>query len=342
MSVNGGYGAGDENEFFEQYMSYVSAAIRGPRPRPPPMAAGGMVAVATRWRPPLPLRPPGMPMLRPAWTLIGGRLAHRAPPVAPAALGPGPSPDRSSPVQEGEVRQVKRLRRTTSTREAPDEPQKRLGALQRWRELLGECGAESDLHHQMRSDPNLAEQSFQSAFHGKPAGTLCKRATSMRLYLDWCVSRGRKAFPLSEVVVFEYMDSLVASGAPATRAQSFREALGFAKGFVGLRGVDAVLRSRRVSGCVSACLDTRRMRRQRDPLHREVVEHLESEILLSESVDDIDFVGFVLFCIHCRVRVGDANRLDKEPTLDLNALDPTGCSGFVDAGFLHHKNSAKA
>ena len=43
---------------------------------------------------------------------------------------------------------------------------------------------------------------------------------------------------------------------PPTRAQSFCEALGFAKGFVGLSGVDEVLSSRRVAGSVQESLET--------------------------------------------------------------------------------------
>ena len=89
-----------------------------------------------------------------------------------------------------------------------------------------------------------------------------------------------------------------------------------------------------------SCLDRRGVRVQRDPLPVAVVGFLEAEIMASTFVDDIDFIGFILFCLHCRARVGDANRLDVEPFLDVSGADPT--SGFIDAGFLRHKNAARA
>ena len=80
----------------------------------------------------------------------------------------------------------------------------------------------------------VADRSF--AFFGKPASTLTKRACSLRLYVRWAHASGFKASPLSEDVVFKCLDDRLTEGAPPTRAQSFREAPNFAKGYVGLQG----------------------------------------------------------------------------------------------------------
>jgi len=51
-------------------------------------------------------------------------------------------------------------------------------------------------------------------------------------------------------------------------------------------------------------------------------------------------VGFILFCLHARVRVGDALRTDVEPRLDVP--DPTVTFDFLEAGFMKHKTSYRA
>ena len=77
------------------------------------------------------------------------------------------------------------------------------------------------------------------------------------LYRRWASSHGVRPWPVVEDAAFRYARYLVAHKAPPTRAQSFREALGFAKGYVGPQGVDEVLASRRVTGAVQESLDAR-------------------------------------------------------------------------------------
>ena len=48
-------------------------------------------------------------------------------------------------------------------------------------------------------------------------------------------------------------------------------------------------------------------------------------------------VGFLLFCLRSRARVGDALRADREPTLDVP--DESVTFGFLEAGFMKHKTS---
>ena len=51
-------------------------------------------------------------------------------------------------------------------------------------------------------------------------------------------------------------------------------------------------------------------------------------------------LGFLLFCLHARVRASDASRADKEPELDVPDSESSLC--FIEAGFLKHKTSYRA
>ena len=185
----------------------------------------------------------------------------------------------------------------------------------------------------------VADRSFNFAVFGKPARTLAKRACSLRLYVRWAHASGFKAFPLTEDVVFKYLDDLLMEGAPPTRAQSFTEALNFAKGYVGLQGVPDALSSRRVHGAVLASYARKGVLKKRAPLTKAEVLSLES-FMMDDSTDpdmprDKILAGFALFCLYTRTRVGDAARICIEPTLDL-ASDG---SGYIESGMLEHKTS---
>ena len=159
-------------------------------------------------------------------------------------------------------------------------------ALRTWRGLVGEMGESSGLFNQIMSCENgkVADRSFNFAFFGKPASTLAKRACSLRLYVRWAHASGFKAFPLSEDVVFKYLDDLLMEGAPPTRAQSFTEALNFAKGYVGLQGVHDALSSRRVHGAVLASYARKDVRKQRSPLTKAEVVSLELFMMKSSRL----------------------------------------------------------
>ena len=215
-------------------------------------------------------------------------------------------------------------------------------ALRTWRGLLGEMGESSGLFNQTMSCENgkIADRSFNFAFFGKPASTLAKRACSLRLYVRWAHASESMAFPLSEEVVFKYLDDFLQEGAPPTRAQSFTEALNFAKGYVGLQGVLDALGSRRVHGAVLASFACKDVRKQRSPLTKAEVVSLEL-IMMDESISpdmerDKILAGFALFCLYTSTRVGDASRISVEPTVDLR---PDG-SGYINSGMLEHKTSS--
>ena len=93
----------------------------------------------------------------------------------------------------------------------------------------------------------------------------------MLLYMKWCstASPQRQAFPLDEVVAYEYVAHLRAERAPATRAMSFKEAVGFAKGVQAAGRADDVSLSRPFRAAV-ACF-TKKIARQAPPLKAEGV-----------------------------------------------------------------------
>ena len=197
------------------------------------------------------------------------------------------------------------------------------------------------LYSQILSCPTdaIASRSFTAAFFGKPSSTLAKRANSIRLYIRWAQASGRKPFPLSEEGVFSYLDDLNLEGAPPTRAASFKEALNFAKGYAGLGGVTEVLSSRRVQGAALASYSRKREVLKRLALSK--VEILRLEAFLADpsgAVRDRVLAGFLLFCLFARLRVGDATRLDQEPTLDV--ISDSG-EGYIEAGLLEHKTSSR-
>ena len=127
--------------------------------------------------------------------------------------------------------------------------------------------------------------------------------------MRWAPASGFKTFPLSEVV-FKYLDDFLQEGAPPTRAQSFTEALNFAKGHVGLQGVPGALSSRRVHGAVLASFARKDVRKQRSPFTKSEVVSLEFFMVDESASPDMErdkiLAGFALFCLYTRTKVGDA------------------------------------
>ena len=213
------------------------------------------------------------------------------------------------------------------------------GALGMWRDLVSDFGEDSQLYRQIAAaeSPEEAASSFESAFFGKPASTLLKRACSLRQYTKWAKARGRAPWPLTEAAGFAYADSLRTEGAAATRLQSWREALGFAKAYAGLRGLEPVLDSRRIAGSALRCFATKRVQVKRQELSVKMVTVLENVVCnAAEDRRDRIFAGFALFCVYGRLRAGDAAKIRGGVELDL-----CGGKGFVEAKMLDHKRAAK-
>ena len=187
-------------------------------------------------------------------------------------------------------------------------------------------------------------------FAGKPSTTLTKRLSAMKLFVQGTAFDGTQPFPLAEPVVYKYL--VAASAGPATRGLSFRGALGFMKGFFDLDGATPALASARCSGAMYKGLAKKAPTVRATPLTAEQVLKLEEVFATAprrepdeetptpvHSAEDMNLVGIALFCLHGRLRVGDALKVTDEPTLDV-AKDGSIC--FLEVGALSHKTAGRA
>ena len=84
----------------------------------------------------------------------------------------------------------------------------------------------------------------------------------MLLFMRWVKLRQGSttaAFPFKEAAVYKYVDHLRTSGAKATKARSFVEAVGFTSGLLEIAGIKDVTASRRIRGAVHASYKTKRL-----------------------------------------------------------------------------------
>ena len=217
-----------------------------------------------------------------------------------------------------------------------------------WRRLVESMGRSCQLFRVIQDATSEVEasESFEAAFFGKPSSTLAKRAGSLHLYLAWAQARGETPWPVTEERAFKYLLSLSQDRAPPSRATSWKEALGFAKGFCGLDLVEAALGSSRVKGIALKSFSPKEMQVKRDPLTLEQVRLLEMHVCdpAAEAQDKI-FGGFLLYCVGARLRVGDAAKISQEPKLEQGQATAAeeGCLpyGFIEGGMVDHKRASK-
>ena len=166
---------------------------------------------------------------------------------------------------------------------------------------------------------------MEDAFCGKATATLEKRASSLKLYLRAAVSAPGRPVPLDEPTVYRYVRALAEECAPASRAQSFVEALRFLVGTWGCKVSLPDVLSARVLGATQASSDRKRLLRQRPPLTASVVGQLEAYLFADADPGDRLVAGLALFLVHARFRFYDAVRLCVEPT-----VAETGGTGFFE------------
>ena len=179
------------------------------------------------------------------------------------------------------------------------------------------------LHRQDCSSPSgrSTRQGTSILAGDTPHSTLTKRLGALRMYARWCKDHEDAAFPLSA----------------DTRGLSLLGALGFAKGFLGIHGASSVLDSSRCKGAMYVGLETKGEPVQARPLTVAMVDKLEAAVLSARDPRDRIVAGFVAFCVHARLRVGDALRISREPLIDL----PSGTSdGFIEVSTHNHKARA--
>ena len=218
-------------------------------------------------------------------------------------------------------------------------------ALARWNIIVMENPEGSRLGLQLLAIPPgpdheaRTREVVEHTFHSKSTKTLAARSGSLLMYYRWFHSGVREskfAFPISECLAYDYMCFLVASGAPASRGSSFREATAFALGVIGSDGEES-LKSRRCHGASMKLMSKKRVHLQRDPFTVLQVEALERGVFELEQAQDRLFSGHCVFMTHSRTRFSDTHYVDSEPLLDVDAQG----SGYVECRTVHSKTSNK-
>ena len=212
----------------------------------------------------------------------------------------------------------------------------RQAALEDWLDLVYKAGKESTLFEAASGGgTSEVKSSLADAMASKATGTLRRRAASLILFIDWCETNLHQPFPITEERVYSYAKHLEDSEAPATRASAFKEALNFAGGMLGLKGVSQAVLSPRVRGCVYNSIKRKRITVKKEPWTKEDIIKLEEAVIsksgleLRITLQEQVFLGFVLFLIHCRARFGDGARVKEEPYLDIS-----GDQGFIEVSIV--------
>ena len=206
-----------------------------------------------------------------------------------------------------------------------EEEDRRSRAKTSWLVIVRAMGEVTPVHEMIEAE---GEGVLDDIFARKKTGTLEVRASAMLLYIRWCGSKGFQAFPCTEPLAYDYVAELRKNNAPATRANSFRSALAFCKGSMMIDGVDTILSSSRVTGSAHRSYLTKRMLKQRDALTVDQVRILENVLEVDGPIQDKIFAAHCLLCIYGRLRFGDHQNIQEEPTLE---------DGFIECGLSVHK-----
>ena len=206
-----------------------------------------------------------------------------------------------------------------------EEEDRRSRAKTSWLVIVRAMGEVTPVYEMIEAE---GEGVLDDIFARKKTGTLEVRASAMLLYIRWCGSKGFQAFPCTEPLAYVYVDELRKNNAPATRANSFRSALAFCKGCMMIDGVDTILSSSRVTGSAHRSYLTKRMLKQRDALTVDQVRILENVLEVDGPIQDKIFAAHCLLCIYGRLRFGDHQNIQEEPTLE---------DGFIECGLSVHK-----
>ena len=209
-----------------------------------------------------------------------------------------------------------------------EEKQERDKELERWMVVCAAIGTECETCKMIQDEGSAM---LVDVLARKKTGTLKVRSTAVLLYIRWAKSKGLPAFPLSVEKAYKYVDELRRNKAPATRANSFRSALAFLKGTFKVAGVDEILDSAAVSGSCHRSFLTKRLLKQRDALTVDQVRTLEAVVTGDNVEADKVFAGHCLMCIYGRLRFGDSQGVESEPTID---------GDYLEAGTSMHKTDS--
>ena len=219
----------------------------------------------------------------------------------------------------------------------------RKSAVAKWEALLVAHGDHFEASRGVKADAvsglkaDLA-QTLTDCFAGKASATLHARVGPMMRYVKFAKATGLAPFPLTENVLYAFMDQYCRSAA-ATFGRSFLESLNFA---VHVLGLDlSVNISGRVQGVAKARYLEKRKVVQKPALTVLHVKTLEKIVLGGTSVEYSEFdrhcAGFFCYALYSRARFSDA-QASANLTLDATEGDD-GLYGFLEASVTRSKTS---
>ena len=215
-----------------------------------------------------------------------------------------------------------------------------IAKLRRFIELAGDC---SSLTKQVLDEgtEDGQEQVLLSIIGTRSPGTVVKGTNALFHYYRWrSVSFSDECFPLEEPKVWSYMRHLQTSNAAPTKAQSFLQALRFAKFVLQLEGVDDCVVSRRLQGISELQLAGKRPTRQARPLT--VLEVKKLHGIMSDEKKDLQqrvLASHLLLMLYSRSRTPDLAHVHE--ILHDSRPDVEGHShpGYMQINTKFHKSA---
>ena len=160
------------------------------------------------------------------------------------------------------------------------------------------------------SPDNVCETALKildAVFAVKSPGTLGRRMYSLQSYNQWCMEKYSEYWiPVSELRVWQYVQSLKEENAAPTKAASLLEALRFAWFLLGVHGADEAEQSLRIKGISAQMKASKRPWRPADVFTLDEVVKLHSILENPEvCLGDRAMTGHILHLIYSRSRWSD-------------------------------------
>eukprot|EP00435_Cladocopium_sp_Y103_P013914 s2855_g3.t1 len=218
----------------------------------------------------------------------------------------------------------------------------RKAAIRKWTSLIASEPAAWDVAIKFFSQGDMAyatgglSQSIQDALAGKASSTLHSRVKPLFRLVKFCNDHGRKAFPVNEAVIYDYLKS--DDNFAPTFPRSLLISLSFAKHVLGLRGDVESAITGRCKGVTHNFFVKKRRLLQRPALSVAQVIRLEN-VVMDEGAGMADRIaaGFFCFTLYSRARYSDASSVVKL-TQDIVLRDGVAV-GFLEADASPTKTS---
>jgi len=148
---------------------------------------------------------------------------------------------------------------------------------------------------------------LQAVLGVKSPATLIKRANSLLTFLRWLAKNGNQEVnPFTEELVWQYLQFLRESSAPATKGDSAMSAFRFAYHVLGFESLGPAMTSRRLVGICEIMMSGKRMLKQALVLTVAQVKGLHTALKNTAlHVFDRTMVAYLLFALYGRCRNSD-------------------------------------